>query len=45
MHSDPIADMLTRVRNAAFAGKENVDVKASKNCRGIAQDTSKALIK
>ncbi|MFA6177012.1 MAG: 30S ribosomal protein S8 [Phycisphaerae bacterium] len=37
MHSDPIADMLTRVRNAAFAGKENVDVKASKICRGIAQ--------
>lgn len=37
MHSDPIADMLTRVRNAAYVGKENVSVKASKICRGIAQ--------
>jgi small subunit ribosomal protein S8 len=37
MHSDPIADMLTRIRNAARTGRENVTVKASKICQGIAQ--------
>lgn len=37
MHSDPIADMLTRIRNAEHAGKENVSIKASKVCQGIAE--------
>jgi small subunit ribosomal protein S8 len=37
MHSDPIADMLTRIRNAAKTGQGQVMVKASKICRGIAQ--------
>lgn len=30
MMTDPIADMLTRVRNAASAGKDKVDIPASK---------------
>ncbi|MCS7070369.1 MAG: 30S ribosomal protein S8 [Anaerolinea sp.] len=30
MQSDPIADMLTRIRNALMAGKTTVDVPASK---------------
>jgi small subunit ribosomal protein S8 len=34
--SDPIADMLTRIRNASRAGKTQVNVKASKICAGIA---------
>ncbi len=34
--SDPIADMLTRIRNAARINKEQVNVKASKICDGIA---------
>ena len=34
--SDPIADMLTRVRNAVRINKEQVNVKASKICEGIA---------
>lgn len=34
--SDPIADMLTRIRNAARINKEQVNVKASKICEGIA---------
>jgi len=34
--SDPIADMLTRMRNAARIGKSEVHVKASKICAGIA---------
>ena len=34
--SDPIADMLTRIRNAVRVGKEQVNVKASKICEGIA---------
>ncbi len=37
MLSDPIADMLTRIRNAAGAGKETVNIKASKICAGIAE--------
>jgi small subunit ribosomal protein S8 len=37
MHSDPIADMLTRIRNAKSTGHENVTVRASKVCRSIAQ--------
>jgi small subunit ribosomal protein S8 len=34
--SDPIADMLTRIRNAAYANKAQVNVKASNICEGIA---------
>ena len=35
--SDPIADMLTRVRNAARVGKATVNIMASKICEGIAK--------
>ncbi|HOO17526.1 MAG: 30S ribosomal protein S8 [Phycisphaerae bacterium] len=35
--SDPIADMLTRIRNADRIGKRRVRVKRSKVCLGIAQ--------
>ncbi|MFC1737696.1 30S ribosomal protein S8 [Planctomycetota bacterium] len=34
--SDPIADMLTRIRNAVRANKEQVNVKGSNICEGIA---------
>jgi len=34
--SDPIADMLTRIRNAVRVNKEQVNVKTSKICEGIA---------
>lgn len=34
--SDPIADMLTRIRNAANVSKAEVKIKASKICQGIA---------
>jgi small subunit ribosomal protein S8 len=34
--SDPIADMLTRIRNALRINKKQVVVKASKICEGIA---------
>lgn len=34
--SDPIADMLTRIRNAARVNKAQVQVNASKICEGIA---------
>ena len=34
--SDPIADMLTRIRNAVRSNKRQVNVKASKICEGIA---------
>jgi len=34
--SDPIADMLTRIRNASRVGKAQVNIKASKICEGIA---------
>lgn len=34
--SDPIADMLTRIRNAARVQRMHVDIKASKICEGIA---------
>ncbi len=37
MHSDPIADMLTRIRNAGKAGQSRVTIKASKICEGIAR--------
>jgi len=35
--SDPIADMLTRIRNSVRAGKKRLHVKRSKVCLGIAQ--------
>ena len=35
--TDPIADMLTRVRNALMSGKEKVDVPASAIKEGIAR--------
>jgi small subunit ribosomal protein S8 len=35
--SDPIADMLTRIRNASRVGKPTVRIKRSKICLGIAQ--------
>ena len=35
--SDPIADMLTRIRNASRVGRRQVNVKASKVCLGVAQ--------
>jgi small subunit ribosomal protein S8 len=34
--SDPIADMLTRVRNAMRVNKSEVNIKASNICEGIA---------
>jgi small subunit ribosomal protein S8 len=34
--SDPIADMLTRIRNAARISKKQVNIKASNICQGIA---------
>jgi len=34
--SDPISDMLTRIRNASRVGKPVVNVKASKICQGVA---------
>jgi len=36
-HSDPISDMLTRIRNGIQAGHTEVTVKASKICEGIAR--------
>ncbi|KPK83728.1 MAG: 30S ribosomal protein S8 [Phycisphaerae bacterium SM23_33] len=35
--SDPIADMLTRIRNAARNRRESVNVRASGVCEGIAK--------
>ncbi len=34
--SDPIADMLTRIRNAARINRKQVNIKASRVCEGIA---------
>jgi small subunit ribosomal protein S8 len=34
--SDPIADMLTRIRNAARVRRQHVNVRASKVCQGVA---------
>jgi small subunit ribosomal protein S8 len=34
---DPIADMLTRIRNAVRAGLGKVDIRRSSICQGIAQ--------
>ncbi|MBI5865574.1 MAG: 30S ribosomal protein S8 [Planctomycetes bacterium] len=36
-NSDPVADMLTRIRNANRVGQMRVNVKRSKVCLGIAQ--------
>ena len=35
--SDPIADMLTRIRNAGRVGKPEVMIRASKICQGVAE--------
>ncbi|MCD6365409.1 MAG: 30S ribosomal protein S8 [Planctomycetes bacterium] len=35
--SDPIADMLTRIRNALRARRETVNIRASNICEGIAK--------
>jgi small subunit ribosomal protein S8 len=35
--TDPIADMLTRIRNASFAGKESVSMPSSKQLAEIAR--------
>ncbi len=35
--SDPIADMLTRIRNALKARHETVNIRASKICEGVAR--------
>lgn len=35
--SDPIADMLTRIRNASRIGRQEVNVHTSKLCKGVAQ--------
>jgi len=35
--SDPIADMLTRIRNGGKAGKTDVLIRASKVCEGVAK--------
>jgi small subunit ribosomal protein S8 len=35
--SDPIADMLTRIRNAGRVGKVDVKIRASKVCQGVAE--------
>ncbi|HBG27758.1 MAG: 30S ribosomal protein S8 [Planctomycetes bacterium GWF2_41_51] len=37
MHSDPIADMLTRIRNAGKARLNYVNIKKSKICMGVAK--------
>lgn len=37
MYTDPIADMLTRIRNAAAVGMPNVDVPASKFKKALAE--------
>lgn len=34
--SDPIADMLTRIRNALRVNREHVNIKASNICEGVA---------
>lgn len=34
--SDPIADMLTRIRNAVRVGRPEVMIRSSKVCRGVA---------
>ena len=36
-HADPISDMLTRIRNGVRTGHEEVKIKASSICEGIAR--------
>jgi len=36
-HADPIADMLTRIRNAIRVQREHVNIRASRVCEGIAR--------
>ncbi len=36
-HADPISDMLTRIRNANRVGQDEVMIKASGVCKGIAK--------
>jgi small subunit ribosomal protein S8 len=43
--SDPIADMLTRIRNALRINSEQVSVKASKICEGIAAVLKQGLLR
>ncbi len=42
MHSDPIADMLTRMRNAIMAGHDSVEVPMSRTKAEIARILKKA---
>ncbi len=35
--TDPIADMLTRIRNALHVARPKVDIRGSKTCTGIAR--------
>jgi len=35
--SDPIADMLTRIRNASRVGRQDVSIKANRICQGVAE--------
>lgn len=35
-HADPIADMLTRIRNAVRVARQTVDIRGSGVCEGIA---------
>lgn len=35
--SDPIADMLTRIRNASYVRRQDVKVRASGICQGVAE--------
>jgi len=37
LYSDPVSDMLTRIRNANMVGRDRVDIPASKMKRRIAQ--------
>lgn len=37
MHQDPIADMLTRIRNALTVERDTVIVRANRVCEGIAK--------
>ena len=36
-HADPIADMLTRIRNAIRVERKDVNIQASRVCEGIAK--------
>ncbi|MBN2211978.1 MAG: 30S ribosomal protein S8, partial [Sedimentisphaerales bacterium] len=36
-HADPIADMLTRIRNAVRVSRQTVNVRGSRVCEGVAR--------